>query len=317
MNARGSILALCGGVGGAKLALGLSHVVPGERLLIVCNTGDDFRHLGLAISPDIDTVLYTLSGLSNRELGWGREGETWQAMAALEALGGETWFRLGDSDLALHLVRTQMLAAGATLSEVVDHLRRCLGIRARVVPATDDSVRTIVTTDEGELAFQDYFVRHRCGPAVRSLRYEGAKDAEPARALAASFDDPYLSAIILCPSNPYLSLAPMLAITGVAEALRHRRVPSVAVSPLIRGKAVKGPTDKIMVELGLEPSAAEIARYLHPWIDAFVLDESDQDQAATIEASGLKVVLAPTLMTSTRDKIELARIALAAAGVQC
>lgn len=317
MNREGLVLALCGGVGGAKVALGLSRLLPGERLLIACNTGDDFYHFGLAISPDVDTVLYTLSGLSNRELGWGRERETWHAMAALEALGGDTWFRLGDADLALHLLRTQMLRAGATLSEVVDHVRRCLGIQPRIVPATDEPVRTIVRTDEGELAFQDYFVRHRCEPAVRSLLYEGADSAEPSPAVSAAFSDPQLSAIILCPSNPYLSLAPILEIPGIAEALRHRRVPSVAVSPLVGGKAVKGPTDKIMVELGLEPSAAEIARYLRPWIDVFILDGSDAQNAAAIESAGVKVVVAPTLMTSTADKVEVARTALLAANVPC
>lgn len=315
MNQDGLVLALCGGVGGAKVALGLSCLLAGERLIIACNTGDDFQHLGLAISPDVDTVLYTLAGLSNRELGWGREGETWNAMTALEALGGETWFRLGDADLALHLVRTQMLQAGATLSEAVDYLRRRLGIEARVVPATDDRVRTIVATDDGELTFQDYFVRHRCEPAVRSLRYEGADKADPSPVVAAAFNDPKLSAIILCPSNPYLSLAPMLEIPGIAEALRHRRVPSVAVSPLVGGKAVKGPTDKIMAEMGLEPSALEVARYLRPWIDILILDESDAGNAGAIESTGVKVVLAQTFMTSTTDKIEVARTALRAANV--
>lgn len=317
MNREGFVLALCGGVGGAKVALGLSRLLPGERLLIACNTGDDFDHLGLAISPDVDTVLYTLSGLSNRELGWGREGETWNAMAALDTLGGETWFRLGDADLAIHLLRTQMLRAGATLSEVVDHLRRRLDIDALIVPATDEPVRTIVTTDGCELAFQDYFVKHRCEPAVRSLRYEGADKAKPSPALAAAFNDPQLSAIILCPSNPYLSLAPILEIPGIAEALRYRRVPSVAVSPLIGGRAVKGPTDKIMVELGLEPGVAEIVGYLRPWVDVFVLDESDAGDAAALESAGVKVVLAPTLMTSLADKVEVARVALLAADVAC
>jgi LPPG:FO 2-phospho-L-lactate transferase len=317
VNQDGLILALCGGVGGAKVALGLSHLVPGERLVIACNTGDDFRHFGLAICPDVDTILYTLSGLSSRELGWGREGETWNAMAAIEALGGETWFRLGDADLALHLVRTQMLQSGATLSEVIDHLRRRLGLGARIVPATDEPVRTIVGTSEGELAFQDYFVRYRCEPPVRSLRYEGADRAKPAPAVSAVLDDRRLSAIIFCPSNPYLSLAPILEIPAVSEALRRRRVPSVAVSPLVGGKAVKGPTDKIMVEMGLEPSAVEVARYLRPWIDILILDESDAGNAGAIESAGVKVVLAQTLMTSTADKIEVARTALRAANVPC
>ena len=317
MKGEGSVLALCGGVGGAKVALGLSHLLPGKRLIIACNTGDDFHHFGLAISPDVDTILYTLSGLSNRELGWGREGETWQAMAALEALGGETWFRLGDADLALHLVRTQMLRAGATLSEVVDHVRRCLGVAAQVVPATDEPVRTIVTTDDGELSFQDYFVRRRCAPAVRSLHYEGAQTATPSPAVTAALTDPQLSAIIICPSNPYLSLAPMLNIPGIGEGLQSRRVPSVAVSPLVGGKAVKGPTDKIMVELGVEPSAVEIAKYLRPWIDVFILDESDAANTAAIESLGVKVVVAPTLMTSTVDKIDVARTALRAANLPC
>lgn len=317
MSRDGIVLALCGGVGGAKLALGLSHLLPGERLVVACNTGDDFKHLGLAISPDIDTVLYTLAGLSNRALGWGREGESWNAMEALETLGGETWFRLGDADLALHLLRTQMLRLGATLSAVVDHVRRRLGIAAQVCPASDDPVRTIVTTDTGDLEFQDYFVRRRCEPPVRALRYAGAKGASPSPLLAEALNDPTLSAIILCPSNPFLSLAPILAIPAVAEALRRRRVQSVAVSPLVGGKAVKGPTDKIMVELGLGPSALEIANYLHPWMDKFIIDESDAPMAAAIEATGVKVIVAPTLMTSTADKIAVARATLTAANVQC
>ena len=317
MNREALVLALCGGVGGAKVALGLSRLLPGDRLVVACNTGDDFDHFGLAISPDVDTVLYTLSGLSNLELGWGREGETWHAMAALKALGGETWFQLGDADLALHLLRTQMLRAGASLSEVVDYVRRCLGIEARIVPATDEPVRTMVTTDQGELAFQDYFVRHRCEPAVRSLRYVGADTADPSPAVTAALDDPQLAAIIFCPSNPYLSLAPILEIPGISRALQRRRVPSVAVSPLVDGKAVKGPTTKIMVELGLEPSAAQVASYLRPWIDVFILDESDAANTAAIESTGVKVVLAPTLMTSMVDKVEVARTALRAANVPC
>jgi LPPG:FO 2-phospho-L-lactate transferase len=303
------VVAFSGGVGGAKLALGLAELL-GERLLVACNTGDDFEHLGLTITPDFDTVLYTLAGLANPELGWGRGDESWAFLDTLAGLGGEAWFRLGDRDLALHVIRTQLLRGGVAPSEVADRLCSAFGVRSRVQPATQDRVRTIVETDVGTLAFQDYFVRHRCAPKVMSIRFEGAETAMPAPALM----EP-TSAYVICPSNPYLSVAPMLAISGVRGLLARRSVPCVAVSPIVGGKAIKGPTAKIMDELGLEASALEVARLWAPLIDVFVLDRSDADLKDAVEALGPRVVVTATVMHSKPDKVALAGVVLDAVGL--
>jgi LPPG:FO 2-phospho-L-lactate transferase len=245
------IIALSGGVGGAKLALGLSRVLPPGDLTVVANTGDDFEHLGLSISPDIDTLLYTLAGLDNPATGWGRRDESWNFMAALEALGGETWFRLGDRDLATHIERTRRLRAGESLSQITDDFRRRFGIAARILPMSDDPVRTRVKTKDGWLDFQPYFVRHRCEPVITAIEFAGAADARPQPELLAALADPALSAVIICPSNPFISIEPILALRGVRAALRDCAAPVVAVSPIIGGHAVKGPTAKMMQELGL------------------------------------------------------------------
>ena len=258
MSEDGPVLALSGGVGGAKLALGLYRILPPDTLTVVANTGDDFEHLGLSISPDLDTLLYTLSGEANPELGWGRRGETWTFMAALEKLGGETWFRLGDGDLATHVERSYRLAAGDSLSAVIDFFRRRLDIAARLLPVSDDRVRTLLDTDRGRLDFQDYFVRLRCEPVVRRLEFAGSETARPNPDFIAALADPRLRAVIVCPSNPFISIDPILAVPGVREALRACRAPVVAVSPIIGGKAVKGPTAKMMEELGLPVDAAAV-----------------------------------------------------------
>jgi len=299
----GSFVALCGGVGGAKLALGLSRMLPADKLTVIVNTGDDFEHVGLHVSPDIDTVLYTLSGLANAEQGWGLAGETWGFMAALERLGGPTWFRLGDHDLATHAVRTQMLRAGATLSEVTAHLAQRLGVGAGIVPMSDDPVRTLVETDAGRLAFQSYFVEHRCGPRVKHIAFAGAETAHPAPAALAAFARPDLAGIIVCPSNPWLSVDPMLAIPGWRAALEGRRVPLVAVTPIIAGQAVKGPTAKIMGELGLEVGAGTIVRHYDGLLDGFVLDAADAHLASVL---GLPVLTADTIMRTLDDCIRVA-----------
>jgi LPPG:FO 2-phospho-L-lactate transferase len=306
-----SVLALSGGIGGAKLALGLCRVLPPGELTVVANTGDDFEHLGLSISPDIDTLLYTLAGIDNPQLGWGRRNETWTFMAALEALGGETWFKLGDGDLATHIERTQRLAGGESLSQVTDDFRRRLGISARLLPMSDDRVRTRLRTEEGWLDFQDYFVRRRASPVVREIVYAGASEARANPDFRAALAGDDLELVVICPSNPFLSIDPVLSLPRVRDALRACRAPVVAVSPIIGGKAVKGPTAKIMAELGLPAGAAAVAQHYEDILDVFIADEAD---ASEVEDLGIPVRLARTLMSTIEDREVLARAVLAAAG---
>ena len=306
-----SVLALSGGIGGAKLALGLYRVLPPETLTVIANTGDDFEHLGLSISPDIDTLLYTLGGIDNLELGWGRRDETWTFMAALESLGGETWFKLGDGDLATHVERTRRLAAGESLTQITGDFRRRLGISARLLPMSDDRVRTRLRTEEGWLDFQDYFVRLHSEPVVREIVYAGASEARANPDFLAALLDDDLELVVICPSNPFLSVDPMLSLPGVRDALRRCRAPVAAVSPIIGGKAVKGPTAKIMAELGLPIGAAAIARHYVDILDLFVADEADADIVAELE---IPVILTRTLMVTLEDRDALARRVLAAAG---
>jgi LPPG:FO 2-phospho-L-lactate transferase len=300
---------LSGGIGGAKLALGLYRVLPAGALTIIANTGDDFEHLGLAISPDIDTLLYTLAGLDNPELGWGRRDETWTFMQALGSLGGETWFNLGDGDLATHIERTRRLAAGESLSEVTDDFRRRLGISARLLPMSDDRVRTRLLTAAGWLDFQDYFVRQRCAPLVREIAFAGALKARPQPEFLAALADENLRAVVICPSNPFISIDPILAVPGVREALRACAAPVVAVSPIIGGKAVKGPTAKMMAELGLPVDAAAVARHYRDILDFYVADQADAEELYDLD---LPVVFARTLMLSLDDREALARAVLEA-----
>lgn len=305
--ATGTVVALCGGIGGAKLALGLERVL-GPKLTVIVNTGDDFEHLGLHISPDLDTVLYTLSDLSDPERGWGRAGETWQFMEALAGLGGEAWFQLGDRDLAIHVLRTEWLRSGRSLSEFAAATAERLGIKARIVPMSDDPVRTVVHTSEGRLPFQRYFVERRCEPAVERIMFDGAAEARPAPEALATLSRPDLEAVIICPSNPYLSVDPILAVPGLREALAQAPAPVVAVSPIIGGKAVKGPTTKIMAELGFATTSAAIAAHYGDLIDGLVIDETD---VADASIAGCAVEIAPTLMRDLRDKETLARRVLA------
>ena len=304
------IIALSGGVGGAKLALGLSRIMPPQDLLVVVNTGDDFEHLGLSISPDIDTVAYTLSGLANRELGWGRHDETWSFMETMEALGGDTWFRLGDRDMALHVERTRRLRSGESLSAVTADLCRRMGVASRVVPMTNDPVRTRLLTDLGWLDFQEYFVHRRCEPVVSQLQFQGAGAAKPHPEFIAALADTSLEAVVICPSNPFISVEPILAIPGVREALIACRAPIIAVSPIIAGRAVKGPTAKMMTELGLDPSAGTVAQRYANLLDGYVIDHADMSEVVSIDA---RVTLAQTLMTTIEDREALARIVIEAA----
>jgi LPPG:FO 2-phospho-L-lactate transferase len=304
------VLALSGGVGGAKLALGLYRILPPDTLTVVANTGDDFEHLGLSISPDLDTLLYTLSGQDNPELGWGRRGETWTFMAALEALGGETWFRLGDGDLATHVERTRRLKTGESLSAIMDDFRCRLGIAARLLPMSDDRVRTRLRTRDGWLDFQDYFVRLRCEPVIDRLEFAGADAGRPHPDFLTALADPDLRAVVICPSNPFISIDPILALPAIREALQECRAPVVAVSPIVGGKAVKGPTAKMMAELGLPVDAATPARHYRDFVDLYIADEED---AAAVADLDLPVMLTRTLMQSLSDRETLARTVLAAA----
>ncbi len=304
---RDLVLALSGGVGGAKLALGLSHVVAPENLLIVANTGDDFEHLGLSISPDIDTLTYALAGLDNQILGWGRRDETWSFMETLGALGGPAWFRLGDRDLALHVQRTLRLKAGDSLAAITADITARLGIAARILPMSNDPVRTRVDSDEGILDFQDYFVGRQCRPVVKSFHFAGAEAATPHPDFLAALQNPRLRAVIICPSNPFISVEPILALPGIRAALAACPAPVVAVSPIIGGKAVKGPTAKMMTELGIIPSAAAVAQRYGHLLNGYIIDTKDEAEA---QGLALRTVLAPTLMTTLDDKIALARTAL-------
>jgi len=306
-----SVLVLSGGIGGAKMAVGLYRVLQPGALIVVANTGDDFEHLGLSISPDIDTLLYTLAGIDNPDFGWGRRDETWTFMAALETLGGETWFKFGDGDLAIHIERTRRLAAGESLAQITDDFRRRLGISARLLPMSDDRVRTRLRTEEGWLDFQDYFVRLRAAPVVREVAYAGASEARANPDFLAALAKDDLEAVVICPSNPFLSIDPVLSLPGVREALRACRAPVIAVSPIIGGKAVKGPTAKIMAELGLPVGAAAIARHYEDILDIFIVDEAD---AREVERLGIPVTLSKTLMLTIEDREALAKAVLAAAG---
>ena len=308
---QGSVLALSGGIGGAKLVLGLYRILPPGALTVVANTGDDFEHLGLSISPDLDTLLYTLAGIDNAETGWGRREETWSFMAALETLGGETWFKLGDGDLAIHVERTRRLAAGESLSSITDDLRQRLMITARLLPMTDDRVRTRLRTEEGWLDFQDYFVRQGASPVVLEIYYAGASAAQANSDFLAALADENLEMVVICPSNPFLSIDPILSLPGVRAALRACRAPVVAVSPIIGGNAVKGPTAKIMAELGVPVCAVAVARHYADILDIYVADEADTGEVGEL---GIPVRLTRTLMRTLEDRDALARAVLAAAG---
>jgi LPPG:FO 2-phospho-L-lactate transferase len=315
LAARGAtILALAGGVGGAKLAAGLARELAPEALTVVVNTGDDFEHLGLHVSPDLDTVMYTLAGLANTETGWGLAGESWNFMTALERLGGETWFKLGDNDLATHIERTRRLAAGETLSEITADFCRRLGIGPRLAPMSDAPVRTLIETARGVLGFQEYFVREKSAPRAVAVRFAGAERAAPSPAFAAALERADLAAIIICPSNPVLSVLPILEVAGVRRRLGARSAPVVAVSPIVGGRALKGPAAKIMTELGFEASAAGVAAFYGDLIDGLVIDTIDAAAAPGIEAAGPRVLVTEAVMHTPGDQAALARDVLAFAG---
>ena len=306
-----NVVALAGGVGGAKLAHGLSMVLPPESLTVVVNTGDDFEHLGFHISPDVDTVLYTLAGLANAETGWGLAGETWSFLDALGRLGGETWFRLGDRDLATHVERRRRLLAGQSLTEVTRALCAALGVRATVLPMSDDRLRTLVQTDEGELGFQEYFVLRQCRPQVTGFVFDGLDRARPTAQVVQALTAADL--VVLCPSNPFVSLGPILALPGVKELVRARL--TLAVTPIVGGQALKGPAGKMLAELGFESSAAAVAQYYDGLLRGFVLDALDESLLGEVRGQGLRVLVTDTIMRSDAGRARLAQQVLDFAGV--
>ena len=300
------ILALSGGVGGAKLADGLAQILTPEQLTIAVNVGDDFEHLGLPVWPDLDTVLYTLAGKANPELGWGRAGESWGVMEELRALGAPDWFLLGDRDIALHLLRRHLLEQGLSHSAVATHLARSLDVQHWVVPVTDQPLRTLVATDEGELEFQRYFVGRRAQPVLRGLTYSGADQARLSPAVESALQHPDLAGIVICPSNPYLSVMPMLSIPGLREALRDSSAPVIAVSPIVGGAALKGPAAKIMTELGVEPKATITADLYDDFVDLNLIDTTD----AALAEGDPRVAVTATVMRTREDRKALAAICL-------
>lgn len=305
VSASGPVLALSGGIGGAKLALGLSRVLPPGALHVLANTGDDFEHLGFSICPDLDTLLYTLGDLADLTRGWGRRDETWRFMEALGALGGPTWFQLGDSDLALHVERTRRLAAGESLADVTEIIRRRLNIPTTIWPASNDHIRTHVRTRGGWLAFQDYFVARRCEPVVDAIDYRGASSASACAPALRLLRDPTLRAVIVCPSNPVLSIEPMLAIDALRDALRQCSAPVIAVSPIVRGSAIKGPTAKLLKELGEPVDALSAARRYVDFLDGYVIDAADSALLGS-EPSSVRTVTATIVMGSLESKERLA-----------
>ncbi len=296
------ITALAGGVGGAKLAHGLAQILAPEELTIIVNTGDDFEHLGLSISPDIDTVCYTLGGLANPETGWGRIGETWQTISNIEKLGGPNWFRLGDQDFATHIERTRRLKAGETLSQITHDFCKAWGINHAVIPMSDNPIRTIVNTDQGELAFQEYFVHQHCEPRVKGFRFDGIKKAKAAPGVIEAVEQ--ADAIVICPSNPWVSIAPILAVPGLRSSIEAKQV--VAVSPIIGGQAVKGPAAKMFDELGIQPSALAVAEQYRGLVNGYVLDKIDSQLEADIRRLNMRAFVTDTLMKTSDDRKRLA-----------
>jgi LPPG:FO 2-phospho-L-lactate transferase len=306
------IVAFAGGVGGAKLVDGLAKILPAGSLTVIVNTGDDFDHLGLRVCPDLDTICYTMAGLANPETGWGREGETWHAMESLKQLGGPTWFRLGDHDLGTHLERTRLLADGSTLSQVMEIFCERWGIDHRIIPMSDDRTPTIVHTDEGSLAFQDYFVKRKCQPKVSGFHFDNIDSALPAPGVLESLRAANL--VIICPSNPWVSIDPILSVPGIREAMINEldSTKVIAVSPIVAGAALKGPAAKMYAELGIEPSALNVARHYGSFkfgglLTGYVFDILDRSQADDIDEFGLSSLMTNTVMKTVENRIELAK----------
>jgi LPPG:FO 2-phospho-L-lactate transferase len=303
------IAALAGGVGAARMLSGLVEVMPAEAITAIVNTGDDTVLHGLHISPDLDTVMYTLAGAINPETGWGLAGESWQVMESLERLGGITWFNLGDKDIATHCYRTQRLSEGATLGQVTAELAGAFGVGIRMLPVTDDYLRTRLQLVDGpEVAFQEYFVRLRHDVAVSNVRFDGSADARPAPGVLEALSDS--DVIVVCPSNPVVSIDPLLAVPGILDALVARRQDIVGVSPIVAGAALKGPADRLLAELGFEPSVVGVAKWYAPWVGTLVIDEADAELAPAVEAEGLRCRVTNTVMSTVERSANLARTVL-------
>ncbi|MGQ0752522.1 MAG: 2-phospho-L-lactate transferase [Betaproteobacteria bacterium] len=305
------IVAFAGGVGGARLAVGLAAVLPPRELTIVVNTGDDFQHLGVTICPDLDTVMYTLAGINNRVAGWGRQDESWHFMETLGALGGENWFQLGDRDLAVHVLRTVALARGMPLSRITRQLAARLGVHHPILPMSETPVRTRIVTGRGELDFQEYFVRLKCRPRVRGFRYAGRRSAVAPDALRKLMGGGRVRAVVLCPSNPYVSIAPILAVPEIAKWVRRRAFPVVGVSPIVGGAAIKGPAAKMMRELRETASAFGIARHYGALVDGWIIDSRDAHLESRIKRLGKKTRVTDTIMSNRAKSIALAMKAIA------
>lgn len=306
------IVALAGGVGAARFLAGLVRVIAPQKLFIISNTGDDAAIHGLEISPDLDTVIYTLAGLADPVRGWGLKGDTFYCLQALGRLGAQTWFQLGDRDLATHVYRTERLRQGAALSEVTREVSAALGVPSRVVPMSDQPVRTQVETRRGWLDFQTYFVRRRVRDAALGVRLEGVEEARPAPGVLEAINE--ARGVVVCPSNPIISIGPILAVPGIREALRSTRAPVAAVTPIVGGRALKGPAARMMTSMGLRPSALQVAELYRDFLDVFVLDRVDQRLAPKIEALGMRVVVTNTIMTGLAEKKALARVVVQALG---
>ena len=302
------VAALAGGVGAARLLSGLVAVMPQEDLTVIVNTGDDFRWHGLLVCPDIDTIIYTLAGIANPETGWGVEGDTFRCLEGLSTLGLDPWFRIGDRDVATHIYRTNLLAGGLTLTSATEAIRKQNGIRASILPMTDSPVPTIVDTDEGTLEFQDYFVRRRCAPRVRGIRFKDIRGALPAPGVEEALAD--ADAIIICPSNPFISIGPILAVPGIEEAIENSPATVAAVSPVIGGKAVKGPTAVMLSQLGHEVSPVGVAKIYSGLLDVFLVDEGDAAFAPGISAMGIETHASRILMDTPSASESLARTLL-------
>lgn len=303
------VVAFAGGVGGAKLADGLARVLRPEELTIIVNTGDDFSHFGLRICPDLDTVCYTLAGMANPQTGWGRKDETWNVMDYLREIGAPAWFNLGDRDLATHLERTRRLSQGENLSDITRHFCRLWGVHCEVIPMTDDRMETWVETREaGWIPFQEYFVLHRCELKVKGFEFRGCEKARPAPGVIGALRE--AEYIIVCPSNPWVSITPILEVPGVMEEIIRGNAIRVAISPIIQGKTVKGPAAKMYEEMGIQPSATAVARHYSSWIHGFVMDMLDQKEMNDVRKTGVEVLLTDTLMTGIEKRMELAKAVL-------
>ncbi len=303
------IVALAGGVGASKLLLGLYRVTLPHELTVIVNTGDDIELHGLAISPDLDIVTYTLAGVVNPDTGWGIQSDTFGVLRALGQYGHETWFNLGDADLATHIHRTALLRSGFTLSQATDSIRRALHVEARILPMSDHPVPTIIVSDQGALHFQEYLVKHRAEPTVKDILFNGIAKAKPAPGVLESLAE--ADGIVICPSNPLISIGPILAVPGVREALRARAGKAVVISPIIGGRSLKGPSDRMLAQLGMEASALGVARLYVNLAATYVIDRQDLAQKREIEMLGMRVAVASTVMRSTEDKERLAQEVLA------